>query len=98
MYDRPLTESGFTANELAIYKGESGRLTYVTGMPAKDVISGFGNTPFSENGIAYMPVTTIDGSQPAIYRIDPKTAVATKGLTVESEKISGVGKLTYFRN
>lgn len=45
-----------------------------------------------------MPVTTIDGSQPAIYRIDPKTAVATKGLTVESEKISGVGKLTYFRN
>ena len=98
MYDRPLPESGFTANELAIYKGESGRLTYVTGMPAKDVISGFGNTPFSENGIAYMPVTTTDGNQPAIYRIDPKTAVATKGLTVESEKISGVGKLTYFRN
>jgi len=29
-----------------------------------------------------------------VYRIDPKTATATKGLTVEAEQISGVGKLT----
>jgi len=28
MYDRPLTETGFTANQLAIYKGETGKLTY----------------------------------------------------------------------
>ncbi|WP_368320838.1 DUF4374 domain-containing protein, partial [Parabacteroides distasonis] len=46
------------------------------------------------DGIAYMAVTTTDGSQPAVYRIDPKTATATKGLTVEAEQISGVGKLT----
>lgn len=26
MYDRPLTETGFTANQLAIYKGETGNL------------------------------------------------------------------------
>lgn len=94
MYDRPLTESGFAAKELAIYKGEDKSLTYVKGMPSTDVISGFGNTPFSEDGIAYMAVTTTDGSQPAVYRIDPKTATATKGLTVEAEQISGVGKLT----
>ena len=59
MYDRPLTESGFAAKEMAVFKGE-------------------------------------DGSQPAIYQIDPASAKATKGLTVESEQISGVGKLTYY--
>ncbi len=89
-----MTESGFAAKELAIYKGEDKSLTYVKGLPSTDVISGFGNTPFSEDGIAYMAVTTTDGSQPAVYRIDPKTATATKGLTVEAEQISGVGKLT----
>ena len=50
--------------------------------------------PEEEKRIAYMAVTTTDGSQPAVYRIDPKTATATKGLTVEAEQISGVGKLT----
>ncbi|WP_102407497.1 DUF4374 domain-containing protein [Parabacteroides bouchesdurhonensis] len=93
MYDRPLTETGFTANQLAIYKGEDKKLTYITGMPSTDIISGFGNTPYTEDGIAYIPVTTTDGSQPAIYRIDPKTAMATKGITVESDQITGVGKL-----
>lgn len=94
MYDRPLTETGFTAKELAIFKGEDKKLTYVTGMPSTDIISGYGNTPYSENGTVYVAVTTTDGNQPAIYKIDPKTASATKGLTVESEQISGVGKLT----
>ena len=86
--------TGFAAKELAIYKGEDKSITYVKGLPSTDVISGFGNTQFSEDGIAYMAVTTTDGSQPAVYRIDPKTATATKGLTVEAEQISGVGKLT----
>ncbi len=95
MYDRPLTETGFVAAELAIFKGEDKKLTYVTGMPAANVISGYGNTPFAENGIAYMPVTTTDGSNPAIYRIDAKTATATKGISVESAQVSGVGKLSY---
>lgn len=31
MYDRPLDEEDFTANQLAIYKGETGKLTYVEG-------------------------------------------------------------------
>lgn len=95
MYDRPLTESGFVAKELAIFKGGDKSLTYLTGMPSPEIISGLGNTPYSENGMAYMPVTTTDGNQPAIYRIDPKTATATKGITVKSEQISGVGKLSY---
>ena len=81
MYDRPLTETGFTANQLAIYKGETGKLTYVTGLPSADLISGFGNTPYVENGYAY------------IYKIDPVGAVATKGVSIEATQISGVGKL-----
>lgn len=93
MYDRPLTQSGFEAKQLAIYKGEDKKLTYVTGLPAADLISGFGNTPYSENGVAYMPVSVKD-QQPAIYKIDPKTAVATKGLTVHADLVSGVGKLS----
>lgn len=92
MYDRPFSETGYTANQLAIFKGETGKLTYVTGMPAD--ITGFGNTPYVEDGIAYV-ATTITDAQPAIYCIDPATAVATKGLTVETTQIGGIGKLTY---
>ena len=70
MYDRPLTESGFAAKELAIYKGEDKSLTYVKGLPSTDVISGFGNTPFSEDGIAYMAVTLPMGvNRPCIVSI-----------------------------
>ena len=41
MYDRPLTETGFEAKELAVFKAESKKLTYVTGLPSADLISGF---------------------------------------------------------
>lgn len=93
MYDRPFSETGYTANQLAIFKGSTGKLTYVTGMPATDIVTGFGNTPYVEDGTAYVAVTIKD-AQPAIYCINPETAQATKGLTVESTQISGVGKLT----
>lgn len=90
MYDRPLTETGYTASELAIYKGSDKKLTYVTGMPAG--VTGFGNAPYTESGSLYIPVTVKD-QQPAIYKIDPATATATKGITVESTQVSGVGRL-----
>ncbi len=95
MYDRPLTETGYTANQMAIFKAETGELTYITGLPSADVLSGFGNSPYCEDGIAYLAVTTTDGAQPAIYKVDVATATATKGLTVESAQISAMGKLTY---
>lgn len=93
MYDRPLTESGFAAKELAIFKAEEGTLNYVQGTPSADVVSGFGNTPYVENGFVYMPITTTDGDQPTIYKIDPQQATATKGIIVNAEQISGIGKL-----
>lgn len=93
MYDRPLTETGFEAKELAVFKAGSKKLTYVTGLPSADSISGFGNTPYTENGYAYMAVTTTDG-HPAVYKIDPSSATATKGVTVEATQITGIGKLS----
>lgn len=93
MYDRPLTETGFEAKELAVFKAGSKKLTYVTGLPSADLISGFGNTPYTENGYAYMAVTTTDG-HPAVYKIDLSSATATKGVTVEATQITGIGKLS----
>lgn len=92
MYDRPLTESGFTANQLAVFKGETGQLTYVDGMPETEKISSFGNAIYNENGKVYVTVTTTDG-YPSIYVIDPTTATASKGVTVEATQINGVGLL-----
>ena len=92
MYDRPLTEKGFVATQLAIFDGESGKLTYVSGLPATEEISAFGTTPYYENGKVYIAVTTTSG-YPAIYGIDTATATAQKGLTIEATKINGVGKL-----
>ncbi|MGL5937134.1 MAG: DUF4374 domain-containing protein [Phocaeicola sp.] len=96
MYDRPLTESGFVANQLAIFKADTKQFTYVTGLPSTEVLSGFVNNPYMEGGKVYMPVTTTDGNQPTIYVIDSSTAVATAGLSVASEAVSGLGKLTIY--
>ena len=91
------TMSGKNAptKELAVFKGESGTLTQVTeGLPAQGKISSFG-IPFSDNGVAYIPVTTTDGDAPALYKIDPATAKATKGLTIiTNNSVSAIGKLS----
>lgn len=92
MYDRPFSQSGFTANQLAVFKAGSKKLTYVEGLPSGDQVSSFGNTLYTENGVAYIAVTTTD-AKPAIYKIDPVNAIATKGVSVEATQVSGVGKL-----
>lgn len=97
MYDVPFTE-GFNstttpAPRLAIFKGESKTLAYVTGMPDPANIGGFANSPYVENGMAYVPVTLTDGSSPAVYAINPANATATKGVEVSAVQISAVGKL-----
>lgn len=97
MYDEPFVEgfnaSDTPASQLAIYNGESKKLTYVTGLPAADKIEGYANTPYFEDGKAYVAVTTTDGQHPAIYEIDTTTAQAKKGITVQSNHIAAVGKL-----
>ncbi len=95
MYDRPLSETGFVATEMAVFKGSTKKISYVSGLPSADVLSGFGNTPYVEDGKIYVTVATTDANQPAIYEIDPATAVATKGLVVEADAVTAVGKLTH---
>lgn len=97
MYDKPFTDtfsaSDTPASRLAIFNGGTKKLSYVTGLPSPEKIQGFANTPYFENGKAYVAVTTLDGQQPAIYKIDTATATAKKGITVQSNQIAAVGKL-----
>lgn len=94
MYDSPLTpEKTMKANQLALFDAETATLTSVEGLPSADVISGFGNAPYAEDGKVYIAVTTSD-SYPAIYGIDIASGVATKGLTVEATQIGCVGRMS----
>ena len=90
MYDRPLTESGFAGTDLAIFDADAKTLTYVTGLPSN--VSSIGKTVFTQNGNVYIPINVEDG-YPAIYRIDPSTAVASKGVTILANDITGFGYL-----
>ncbi len=92
MYDRPFSETGYTANRLAVYNTSSRRLTYVTGLPSSDLISGFGKNIYSEGTTAYLAVTPTEG-YPAIYAIDGPTASAVRGLEVQCSSVGGAGKL-----
>lgn len=79
---------------LAIFKAGDKSFRWVEeGLPALENLSSFGTFPFVEGGLAYMPVVTIDGAQPAIYVIDPVSATASKGMTIDCSSISAVGKL-----
>lgn len=92
MYDRPLTQSGFTATDLAIFDAASKKLTYVTGLP--DNISSIGKTVFTQNANVYIPINVSNG-YPTIYRINPATAQASKGVVIEgATDITGFGYLT----
>lgn len=96
MYDRPLTEKGFIANQLALFNADTQTLTYVTGLPAPEDITSFGKTTYVEGNKVYVTITSATG-YPAIYAIDCNTAVATKGLEVEATNIHGVGRLEVSR-
>ena len=94
MYDRSFTQSGTpVANRLAVFNGDNGKLTFVSGLPEADQISDFGKMPYVADGHIYMPVATSDG-YPAIYKINPATATATKGLTMEVDASTAVGRLS----
>ncbi len=90
MYDKKLNAGGtLTALSLAIFDAEAKTLKYVD-MP--DNVSAIGKTIYARNGYVYIPISFTEG-YPIIYRIDPKTAVATKGLTVEVTSIESIGLL-----
>ena len=92
MYDKPFTDADRVANRLAIFHAEAKELTYVNGLPS--TVTGFGNTPYVKDGVAYVSVTLSEGN-PSVYAIDPSNATATKGLEVSATQIGGLGELTY---
>ena len=79
-------------SELAVFKAEDQTIMPVTGLPADGK---FGGEPYGEKGYAYMAVTVTTGEKPAFYKIDAKTGKAVKGLTVEADAITTVGKMEY---
>jgi hypothetical protein len=91
--DETVSVTGDT-KKLAVINVASKSLNWVTGLPAIDHIGSFGSTPCADNGLIYMPVVSVDdGNQPAVYVIDPATAVATRGTVVTCNSIGAVGKL-----
>lgn len=93
MYDSVLEPGkSMVANKIAIFDAENSTLSEVTGLPAATSITGFGNAPFVEGGKVYIAVTVSDG-YPSIYVIDPKTAVAECGITVQATKIGAIGRM-----
>lgn len=92
MYDRPFSQSGYVANRLAIFDAATGKLSYITGLPASETITDFGKVPYVADGSIYMPVITSTGN-PAIYRIVAKTATATRGVELQTATVTAVGKL-----
>lgn len=83
--------SSANVSELAVFEGSTGKITPVTGLPSD--LAGFGGEPYGENGNMYIAVSVTGGDYPALYRIDAKTGVATKGLTVEADGLSTAGVL-----
>ena len=88
MYDRPLTQKGFAATDLTIFDAANKKLTYVTGLPAD--VSSIGKTVFTKDSKVYIPIN-VENGYPAIYAINPATAQAVKGVTVEATDVTGFG-------
>lgn len=88
MYDRPLSEVGFTATDLAIFDADAKKLTFVNGLPSN--ISSIGKTIYTHNGSVYISINVKDGV-PSIYNINTTTAQAVKGLSIEATDITGFG-------
>ena len=84
---------GKNAMRLAIFNGSDLTVKTVSGLPSESELASFSKFPFAENGVGYISVATLSGD-PAIYLIDPATAVATRGLSVKTAtEVSAMGVL-----
>ena len=92
MYNEPYG-SGFsgTAMQLAIFDASAKTLKDVSGLPAN--LSTIAKNVFVKDGKVYVAVTQTDG-KPVIYGINPATAVAQQGITIDATSITGFGYLT----
>lgn len=91
--DLTVSVSGATT-QYGIVNMEAKTFTWLQGeFPSKDQISDSGD-PMSYDGKMYLPVT-VTGADPAIYIIDPATAIASKGVSISgASNINAIGRLT----
>jgi hypothetical protein len=94
MYSAVLTSNQQVANELSIFNGETGKLTYVTGLPESNVISGFSKNTYVADGYVYIAIYTSDNNYPAVYKINNTTGVATKAVELQVTSVAAIGYLT----
>lgn len=81
-------------NELVIFHASEKKLIPITGLPDMSTVASFGDTPYIEDGYFYMTLlTTEDGAKPAFYKVNTQTGAAVKGLVVEADDVSTVGKV-----
>lgn len=82
------------AHQYAVIDMSDKRLTWVSGLPAKEsIISGanYGGVPTFHQGAIYLPITK-QGEDASIYKADLATGVATKIATiVGAEEITSIG-------
>lgn len=90
MYDRPLTQKGFAATQLAIFDADRLTLTPVSGLP--EDLTSIGANALAENVKVFISINSAN-SYPAIYVIDTQSAQAVRGLTVAATEITGLGIL-----
>ncbi|MDE6096334.1 MAG: DUF4374 domain-containing protein [Muribaculaceae bacterium] len=92
MYNEPYG-SGFsgTAMQLAIFDASAKTLKDVSGLPAN--LSTIAKDVFVKDGKVYVAVTQTDG-KPVVYGINPATAVAQQGITIDATSVTGFGYLT----
>lgn len=94
MYANGINAQGSGATKMAVFKGEERTFRYVTGLPDESIISSFPvKNIYCEGGVCYISVVTTDGASPKVYKIDPKTASATPGLSVIVDEPGAIGKL-----
>ena len=95
-----VTELGTSApaNEMVIFKASEKKLIKIQGLPDTSIISSFGDSPYLEGNHFYITVlTTEDGAKPTFYKINPQTGEAVKGLVVEADDVSTVGKVALIK-
>lgn len=83
-----LREAGGVGSDLTLsLDGFTGKhvKVFIDGVPQEGVGEAF--------GLNNITVVTTDGELPTVYAIDPATARATPGLTVEADEIGAVEKL-----
>jgi hypothetical protein len=92
MYDAVTPTILGAANTLAVVDVVGKTYKEVTGVPSPDKMTLTSITPYAENGKIAVPIISTD-EHPYIYIIDPATATAVKGLEIEAEGATAVGKL-----